>query len=127
MAKKKENETEAALKEKISKLEITKAPAEKAKTEISAEDETPSAESKAEQNSKEDYVEYCLPFLPGKKKGDSHTVTINGKNYQVQYGVNVKVPIGVKEILEEMVMQTELIDRRIRELTDKEKCIAKFE
>lgn len=73
-----------------------------------------------------EYVDYCLPFLPGRKKGDSHTVTINGKNYQVQYGVPVKVPAGVKEILEGMVMQNEMVERKIRELTKEERCLAKF-
>lgn len=34
-------------------------------------------------------------------KEDSFTVTLNGKNYQIRYGVDVKVPRAVKLIIEE--------------------------
>ncbi len=72
------------------------------------------------------YVEYCLPFLPGKKPGDFQTVTINGKNYQVKYGEKVMVPKGVRDVLEEMVQQSILIEKKVEELK-KEKCITKIE
>lgn len=75
----------------------------------------------------EEYVDYCLPFLPGVDVGESQTVTLNGKNYQVQYGVPTKVPVGVKEILEDMVKQTRLIKDKIDRLSKEEKCIAKFD
>ena len=76
---------------------------------------------------KEEYVEFCLPFVPGKEMGDFQTVTLNGRNYQVQYGVTQKIPLGVKEILEDMLLSQRLIKRKIDELTKEEKCIAKFE
>lgn len=72
----------------------------------------------------EEYVDYCLPFMEGKRKGDSQTVTVNGKNYQVQYGIPTKVPIAVYSILQEMVAQSEILDKKIKALTEKEKCIA---
>lgn len=73
------------------------------------------------------YVNYCLPFLPGKQPGDSHTVTVNGKNYQVQYGVPVRVPIAVRDILEEMIAQSRHVSRKMQEMKDNDRCIAKFE
>ncbi len=72
------------------------------------------------------YVSYCLPFLPGKEPGDSHTVTVNGKNYQVQYGERVEVPIAVRDILEEMIAQSRLVSQKMRQMEDNDQCIAKF-
>ena len=99
--------------------------ASESKTDFNAETKKDILKA-ADSGTNGEYVDYCLPFLPGRKKGDSHTVTINGKNYQVQYGVPVKVPSGVKEILEGMVMQNEMVERKIRELTKEERCLAKF-
>lgn len=76
---------------------------------------------------KEEYVDYCLPFLPGKEMGDFQTVTLNGKNYQVAYGVPVKVPVGVKEILDDMIRSQRLLKKKIDRLTEQERCIAKLE
>lgn len=78
-------------------------------------------------NQKEEYVDYCLPFVPGKEMGDSQTVTVNGKNYQVRYGEQVRIPIAVKEILEDMLLSQKLIKRKTDELAGKDKCIAKFD
>lgn len=76
---------------------------------------------------KEKYVDYTLQFLPGKEMGDYQTVTVNGKNYQVAYGVPVKVPVGVKEILDDMIRSQRLLKNKIDRLTEQERCIAKLE
>ncbi len=72
------------------------------------------------------YVDYYLPPLADKPIGSYQTVTINGKNYQVRYGEWVKIPVGVRDILEEMVRQTMLLGKKIERLKE-EKCITKIE
>lgn len=76
---------------------------------------------------KQGYVKYCLPYLPGKQPGDSHTVTVNGRNYQVQYGEQVEIPAAVRDILEEMIAQSRLVLKKMRQMKDNDQCIAKFE
>ena len=95
--------------------------------EAEVAEEIADEEDTASENKKEEYVDYILPFLPGKQMGDSQTVTINGKNYQVQYGVPVKVPIGVKEVLEDMVKAAQLLKKKIDRMTKEEQCIAKLD
>ncbi len=100
--------------------------ADNEETEDVADIEKTEPKEAAEVN-KEEYVDYCLPFLPGKEMGDYQTVTVNGKNYQVAYGVPVKVPVGVKEILDDMIRSQRLLKKKIDRLTSQEKCIAKLE
>ena len=95
--------------------------------EVSEQTEKPEVPEMGGEPIKDDgYVEYCLPFMPGVKPGDSQTVTINGKNYQVKYGEVVRVPVGVAEILKEMVKANGLIEEKIKRL-QQETCITKLE
>lgn len=98
---------------------------EKASSDF-AETENDTGSAKSGSGMKKGYVNYCLPFLPGKQPGDSHTVTVNGINYQIQYGEPVCVPVAVRDILEEMIAQSRHTARKIQELTGHERCIAKF-
>lgn len=146
MAKTKKETTEAVAVnqeavEKVEKKEtedvVTTDAVEKADNEVTediAEPDTQDAEENeettppsADDTVKEEYVDYTLQFLPGKEMGDYQTVTVNGKNYQVAYGVPVKVPVGVKEILDDMIRSQRLLKNKIDRLTEKDRCIAKLE
>ena len=94
------------------------------KTKVKEKPETKPEEKKPEAKTKEGYVEYCLPFMPDTKMGDAITVTINGKNTQVQYGVTQMIPIGVRDVLEEMVKQQMVVAKKIEELADNNRLIA---
>lgn len=96
------------------------------KEKTTAEETVTEKTTAEETENKDGYVKFCLPFLPGKTKGDYQTVTINGKNYQVKYGETVNIPVGVRDVLVEMLAQSELIDRKIAALK-KERCISTIE
>lgn len=78
----------------------------------------------AAETKKDERVEYTLPFMPGTKMGDSITVTINGVNTQVQYGVTQMIPKGVADVLMEMVSQERIVAKKVEEIAGKERLIA---
>ena len=101
----------------------------KAKENTAAEavaEETPVIKEKDQPKKAGKTVKYCLPYLNGAGPGDFRTVTLNGKNYQVQYGVEVEMPIGVAQILKEAVAQDMLIRNKIKKLQE-EKCLTKID
>ncbi len=49
--------------------------------------------------------------------GSSHTVTLNGKNYQIMYDEEVMVPRGVKLILDEKLKNEKLAEMRIAKMS----------
>lgn len=123
----KKNEQEIELVQNAMEVATDDAMEQTEAVEVSEKAETPEGPGVGGEPIKDDgYVEYCLPFMPGVKPGDSQTVTINGKNYQVKYGERVRVPVGVKEILEEMVKANGLIEEKIKRL-QQETCITKLE
>ena len=123
MPRKKSNlEVETKVQEPIRAEE---AAIEEAVQEENSDRAEESASGKAERKD-DGYVEYCLPFLPGVKPGDYQTVTINGKNYQVKYGENIRMPKGVADILKEMVKSYITTEEKAARL-QKETCITVLE
>jgi len=49
--------------------------------------------------------------------GSSHTVTVNGKNYQIMYDEEVMVPRKVKLILDEKLKNEKLAELRIAKMS----------
>lgn len=63
-------------------------------------------------------VEYTIPM---NVFGDEEHVTVglNGKNYQIEVGVPVRVPKGVKEILDESIKRKKIASGKLRNLVSK--------
>lgn len=51
--------------------------------------------------------------------GSSHTVTVNGKNYQVMYDEEVMVPRKVKLILDEKIKNEKQAELRMSQMAGK--------
>lgn len=49
--------------------------------------------------------------------GSSHTVTINGKNYQIMYDEEVMVPRCVKLVIDEKLKNEKLAEMRIAKMS----------
>jgi hypothetical protein len=61
----------------------------------------------------EEKVPVLLRRPAGAPIGSSHTVTVNGKNYQIRYDEEVMVPRKVKLIIEEKEKNERLAEMRI--------------
>lgn len=71
----------------------------------------------------ESFYEEKVPVLirrpAGEPIGSSHTVTVNGKNYQIMYDEEVTVPRKVKLIIEEKEKNEKLAELRMARYADK--------
>ncbi len=118
----KQAEAQKAEAEKMAEaLEAAKAEAEAAKSEAEAakealEQANKSGEAETPEQLEEERVPYILPrnILSDAKH---HTVNLNGVNYQVQVGVQVMVPKGVAEILNNALEQRMAANELQEELT----------
>lgn len=77
----------------------------------------------AKQNLKEElenFYEEKVPVLLRRPAdapiGSSHTVTVNGKNYQIMYGEEVMVPRKVKLVIDEKEENERKTELRIAEM-----------
>ena len=62
------------------------------------------AQTKAKQQTTEEYMNEKIPYVLNKPDGvkdTSRTVTVNGVNYQIQYNKQVMIPRFIAEILEQ--------------------------
>lgn len=75
----------------------------------------------------EQFYEEKVPVLlrrpAGEPIGASHTVTLNGKNYQIMYDEEVMVPRKVKLIIEEKLRNEKLAEMRMAEFANKIKSL----
>ncbi len=71
----------------------------------------------------EQFYEEKIPVLmrrpAGAPIGSSHTVTVNGKNYQIMYDEEVMVPRNVKLIIEEKEKNEKLAELRMAQYAGK--------
>ena len=56
---------------------------------------------------------------PDVKAGESHTVTLNGVNYQIMYDEEVMVPRKVKLIIDEKERNEKLAEKRLIQLSQR--------
>lgn len=80
------------------------------------EDKAPENQEKKEREYYEELVEVEL-FFDGEKYKDDVIVNINGKAWQIQRGVPVKVPRFVKEVLDSSAKQDAATRRMVQKLT----------
>ena len=68
------------------------------------------------------YLQERVPVMLQRPEGEKmahRTITVNGKNFQIQYGVTVMVPRYVKNVIDESVRNAEEAQRRADEITQK--------
>lgn len=87
---------------------MTDKPAKKTKTETSEKGKTMAAKK---QSAASDRVTVNFPLIPGQKKQDDVTFSVNGRTCAIQRGVNVKVK---REIYEAILLHN-------REVAEEEK------
>lgn len=64
-------------------------------------------------------VKVCMRRPPDVKAGESHTVTINGVNYQIMYDEEVMVPRKVALVIEEKMRNEAIAEKRLSMLSGK--------
>lgn len=57
-----------------------------------------------------DLVSLLIPKIPGAKNQDDVFISVNGKNYLIRRGVEVKVPKNVRDVYESSVKAAEKAD-----------------
>lgn len=91
-----------------------------------AENESPKAkeadEAEAKKRNKE-YLNERVPVRLQRPEGEKmahRTITVNGKNFQIQYGVQVMVPRYVKNVIDESIRNAANAQRRMDEVLEEQ-------
>lgn len=67
-----------------------------------------------------EYLQERVPVMLQRPEGEKmahRTITVNGKNFQIQYGMTVMVPRYVKNVIDESVRNAEQAQRKVDEIT----------